>query len=384
MLPDWPGALRQPRTRELWWRGVPGPVRAEAWRRAIGNELGLTPQTYAAARARAAAVPPFAASASSASHGDAHSSNGNGDRPTREQAWLRAIPRDAARALPGLGHFGVGQPLHAALVDLLSAYAFYRADVGHAAPTAAPAALLLLTLGAGAGAGPAAAFVALANLLNRPLPLAFATGDAAGMARAYDMVGEGLRVARPKLHARLFGRAEAGGLGVEPAELLEPMLRSLFLHRCGEAPAATRRPPPGSASSMPASRPSPQLASPRPPPSSSPSPSSAGPRTPPATLSTGLPLALVQRLWDIFLFDGDAGLARCAVGALAAAERALYGSRDEVRRVLGWRGAGFGVGFGDAGEGEEEEERVEAFVGVVREVGRRRREKGEGATREGR
>ena len=369
MLPDWERAVRAPRTRELWWRGVPDRARGEAWTRAIGNELGLTPQTFAAARARAAAVAPYAAPPS---HGDA---GAEAEKPSPEQSWLRAIPRDAARTLPALGLFQPAQPLHRPLVDLLAAYAFYRADVGHAPSTCAPAALLLL-----AGASPPAAFVALANLLNRPVPLAFATRDAAGMARACERVGAGLRAARPRLHARLFGRVEEGGLGMGLGECLEPMLATLFLHRCGEVPPS-RRPPPSSASPHPPSTrpPPPSALSPPPPPpptSSSPPPSSSSPSAP---ASTGLPLPLAQRLWDILLFDGDAGLVRCAVGVLAAAERALYGSREEVLRVLGWRGAGFAVGFGGAGAGQEEEEekeeeRVEAFVGVVREVGRRRRE----------
>lgn len=340
MLPDWNSATRDPRTRELWWRGIPTRARPEVWKRAIGNDLGLTPTTYEKALARAKTV-----------EGNMSSSHASNEAAfAKETVWLRAIRRDVRHTLPDLHLFQTGQPLHAPLLDLLSAYALYRADVGYVFGSHLPAALLVLTMPCAADA-----FVALANLLNRPLPLAFLTGDAAGTTRTYELVLRLLLVKRPKLHARLFGEVEEGGLGLRPAEVLEPMVRTMFLNGCcAEQRVATPPVRDGSATSLQAS---------------STVTNSAG--QPPSFSSHGVSLALVQRLWDVIVFDGDAAMIRACVGVLAAEESALYGSREEVLAVLGWNArVGLGEGGGVAVGAGGEEEAVEGIMGVMRGVGK--------------
>ncbi|KAL8740596.1 MAG: hypothetical protein Q9190_006726, partial [Brigantiaea leucoxantha] len=120
VLPNWDQVVREPRTRELWWRGVAPRSRAKVWQRAIGNDLALTETTYVKALQRAK---------------DAESriarSRGN-DEPPREKAWFDAIRRDVKATFPELRVFEPdGGPLHGDLVDVLMAYSMYRADVGY-------------------------------------------------------------------------------------------------------------------------------------------------------------------------------------------------------------------------------------------------------------
>ena len=118
VLPNWSQAVREPRTRELWWRGIASRSRAEVWRRAIGNELALTEATYARALQRARDILK-----------DVENSN---DEPIRkEKIWFDAIQRDVEVTFPDLKLFQVGRPLHSSLVDILMAYTMYRADVGY-------------------------------------------------------------------------------------------------------------------------------------------------------------------------------------------------------------------------------------------------------------
>ncbi|MCJ1442314.1 MAG: hypothetical protein MMC23_002807 [Stictis urceolatum] len=351
VLPHWDFAVREPRTRELWWRGIPASVRPEAWKRAVGNALELTPSTFEKARARAKSVEASVALPSKHSQ----------DMP-REVAWLKAIRRDVESTFPQLALFQPGQPRHADLLDVLQAYAFYRADVGYVYGTHLPAGLLLLTLG-----DPGDAFVALANFLNRPLPLAFLTGDPAGTSRSYELVLRLLGQKREGLTRRLFGTEDEGGLGLSAEEVLEPALRLGFLGGCCEAEL-----------------PSSSLDNPNP--NGGGAGAATGGSVERRTLasdftgsgsSKGLSLPLALRLWDIIVFDGDAAMVRCAVGLLAAKEAALYGSREEVLDILGWGGSlGLGraesegkeVGEADLEDGYGEE--VERVVQVVRDVGK--------------
>jgi len=74
----------------------------------------------------------------------------------------------------------------------------------------------------------------------------------------------------------------------------------------------------------------------------------------------GLGIDIAARVWDVTVFDGDAAVIRTAVAVLGSLEGKLYGGNDEVLHVLGWRG---GKTRWDVG-GEE------AFMAHVREVGK--------------
>lgn len=77
---------------------------------------------------------------------------------------------------------------------------------------------------------------------------------------------------------------------------------------------------------------------------------------------SGLGLETAARVWDVMVFDGDGVIIRTAAAVLGALEGKLYGSREEVLGVLGWRG---GV---DSGAWEINNE--EGFMTKVRAAGK--------------
>ena len=120
ILPRWGQAVRERRTRDLWWRGVAPRSRGAVWARAIGNELGLTEASYEAALGRARDV-------------SARVRTGRGaGEDARCAAWFETIRRDVEeRTWKDLRIFQDGAPLHQSLMDVLSAYAMYRSDIGY-------------------------------------------------------------------------------------------------------------------------------------------------------------------------------------------------------------------------------------------------------------
>lgn len=290
VLPNWNQVVREPRTRELWWRGVAPKSRAQVWQKAIGNDLALTEVTYKKALQRAKDV-------------EAQLAKPGKEELNKQKAWFDAIQRDVRVTFPELKIFQASGPLHVDLVDVLMAYSMYRSDVGYSHGTHLIAALLSLTL-----PDPSSVFLTLCNLLNRPLPLAFLTGDPSATAKAYSLTDALLSHKFPRLHSHLFDPAPAG-VGLTAHEVLEPMIRTLFL----------------------------------------------GP-------GNGVGLETAARVWDVMVFDGDGVMIRTAVAVLGALEGKLYGSKEEVLGVLGWRG-GIGKGVWNVG-GEE------SFMALVRHAGK--------------
>ena len=309
VLPNWDQVIREPRTRELWWRGISPRSRAQVWQRAIGNDLALTEVTYEKALQRAKTIEAEIAR------------DRGGEHHRKEKAWFYAIYRDVKHTFPELNIFQSGAPFHDGLVEVLMAYSMYRSDIGYCHGTHLIAAFFSLTM-----ATPCQTFLALSNLLNRPLPLAFLTGDLAGTRKAYDLTLSLLRKKYPRLHSHLFSSRSATvspsptndtatmtdlssqPLNLPPSSVLEPMMRTLFL----------------------------------------------GP-------GNGLGIDIAARVWDVMVFDGDAAVIRTAVAVLGALEGKLYGSKEEVLGVLSWRG-NIGQALGDE----------EAFITRVRKVGKER------------
>lgn len=271
VLPNWDTTVREPRTRELWWRGVTGRMRGQVWSKAIGNELSLSEASYAAALGRAKKL-----------QNEIKGMGPEEQEKRQENAWFAAIERDAPAVSPELGIFKSQGPLNAPLKDVLAAYAMYRSDVGYVYGTHLIAGLLVLNM------QPADAFVALANLLNRPLALGFLVGDENAMSRAYEMVKSILSQKFPKLHKHLTDAK----LGLRDQEWLAPMLQTLFCER--------------------------------------------------------MQLDTVSRIWDLYVFEEDRALIRTAVGALGILESKLYGSREEVLAILGWNAQKWDLGADDA------------------------------------
>ncbi|KAI9890008.1 MAG: hypothetical protein M1814_004524 [Vezdaea aestivalis] len=292
VLPNWYQSVSEPRTRELWWRGIASQSRGEVWSRALGNELSLTDASYLTALKRARNISQDIEDNKAQGIADA--------RISREGAWFAAIRRDAETAWPKTGLFGESKPLGNHLVDVCMAYAAYRSDVGYIYGTHLIAALLLLNM------SPEQAFSSLANLLNRPLPLSFLTGEHNGIARTYSITLSMVEYKYPRLHCHLFST-----LKLSPEEVLEPLFRTLFCAGTGG--------------------------------------------------TVGLEEA--SRLWDIMVFEGDKAAIRGAVGVLGALERRILGrDESEVRALLGW-------GWEGPDEIRKPEE-VEHFISAVREAGK--------------
>lgn len=307
VLPNWETSIRTSETKQLWWRGIPSALRGQVWQKAIGNDLHLTSKTYDAALKRARATE-RKLSTTEASFRERH---GHMSEATLQRRSLANMHRDIATTLPALALFQTGRPLHQALMDILMAYAAYRFDTGYVRGTASMAALILLQFSPSpvvATAAPPTAtatamatttvFIALANFLNRPLPLSFCLDDTASKSRFHARLLASLAAKMPRLHAHLT--SPSTGLRVD--EWADPLVQSAF-SGCGL-----------------------------------------------------LALAEMERVWDVLVFEGDAVCVDVCVGVLRRVEGRLYGARDEVKAVLGWDACG-----GLTDEAAEVEVKVERF-----------------------
>ncbi|EGR51039.1 uncharacterized protein TRIREDRAFT_75146 [Trichoderma reesei QM6a] len=266
ILPRWNQAIREKATRELWWKGVAPRSRRVVWAKAIGNELGLTEASFKAALTRSEELEQRVKT----DRGDAED--------MRRVKWFEQIRKDVAeKTWRELRIFEVTGPLHQGLVDVLRAYAMYRNDIGYVSGCNTIAALLLLNL-----PNPESTFIALANVLNRPLPLSFYTFDRGAQASAYHLVLESLKVKSPSLYDHLTKTVR----GVQLDHYLATIFTNLF--------------------------------------------------------TAHLAIDEAARLWDVYVFEGDTLLVRAAVAILLSREMDLLGSKtaDEVMAVLSKTSAG--------------------------------------------
>lgn len=262
IIPRWNEAIHERRTRDLWWKGIAPRSRGLVWPRAIGNDLGLTKTSFEAALNRAREV-------------EQRVKTGHGTpEDMRAVNWFSEISRDVReRTWPDLRIFQPGGPLHQSLLDVLRAYAMYRSDIGYVPGCNTIAALLLLNLPT-----PTDAFISLANVLNRGLPVSFFSHDVGGKTSAYNLLLQNLAQKSPTLHEHLTTKIPSGS---DLDRYLNPIFTGLF----------TRH----------------------------------------------LALDEVTRLWDVYVFEGDALLIRAGVAYLLQKEMALLGTKTvaEVREVLG-------------------------------------------------
>ncbi|ERS95670.1 hypothetical protein HMPREF1624_07744 [Sporothrix schenckii ATCC 58251] len=251
IIPRWSVAIRERRTRDLWWRGVAPRSRGAVWSRAIGNELGLTEASFHAALSRAYEVEVRAKTENSI----------EGDE--QYLACFETIRKDVQEhTWRDLKIFQAGAPLHQGLMDVLMAYSMYRSDIGYVTGCNTIAALLLLNL-----PGPASAFVALANLLNRPLPLSFYAADLGAKASAYNLMLQTLAQKSPVLYDHITNMPD-----YDPDLCLNSVFTSLF--------------------------------------------------------TSHLALDQAARLFDVYVFEGDTILVRAGVALLMEREAALLGTQD--------------------------------------------------------
>ncbi|EPE04178.1 tbc1 domain family member 14 [Ophiostoma piceae UAMH 11346] len=264
ILPRWNDAIRERRTRDLWWRGIAPRIRGAVWTRAIGNELGLTEASFDAALSRAHEVEARAKAGTAVEGDEQHVAN---------FASIRLDVQD--RTWRDLKIFQAGAPLHQGLMDVLMAYSMYRSDIGYVTGCNTVAALLLLNL-----PGPASAFVALANLLNRPLPLSFYASDPGAKSSAYNLLLQTLSSKAPALFYHITNMPSHETQEFGPDYYLNDVFTSLFTGQ--------------------------------------------------------LALDQAARLFDAYVFEGDALLVRAGVAFLIERESVLLGTKsvDEVRRAV--------------------------------------------------
>uniref|UniRef100_A0A8C4TSZ8 TBC1 domain family member 12 n=1 Tax=Falco tinnunculus TaxID=100819 RepID=A0A8C4TSZ8_FALTI len=162
ILPNWEGVRATRRVRELWWQGLPPSVRGKVWSLAVGNELNITPELYEIFLSRAKER--WKSFSETSSENDAEDA---GASVADREASLELIKLDISRTFPSLYIFQKGGPYHDLLHSVLGAYTCYRPDVGYVQGMSFIAAVLILNL------EEADAFIAFANLLNKPCQLAF-------------------------------------------------------------------------------------------------------------------------------------------------------------------------------------------------------------------
>ncbi|KAI1329246.1 hypothetical protein F5Y16DRAFT_397708 [Xylariaceae sp. FL0255] len=260
VLERWDAAIHESRTRDLLWKGVAPRLRGAVWSRATGNQLGLTETSFEVALSRARDV-------------EERVKNGNATaEDERRVAWFSRIQADVEeRTWRDLKIFQAGAPLHQSVVDVLRAYAMYRSDIGYVNGCNTIAALLLLNLD-----NPAPAFIALANILNRPLPLSFYSGDQGARSSVYDLVRRLLAVKSPALHKHLAGET------LSP--VFDMFLDNIFMTLCTQH----------------------------------------------------LSLDDCSRVWDVYVFEGDEILIRTSAAFLLEREMSLLSSQtsNEVQSIL--------------------------------------------------
>ncbi|KAM6909007.1 TBC1 domain family member 14-like [Xenentodon cancila] len=187
ILPNWSTMCTSRRVRDLWWQGIPPSVRGKVWSLAVGNELNITHELYNICLARAKEK----WKTTSAPTTDTETEGGAGEQSfilnlvkasfpcnlkprlsddsgsSDRESSLELIKLDISRTFPQLCIFQQGGPYHDVLHSILGAYTCYRPDVGYVQGMSFIAAVLILNLDT------ADAFIAFANLLNKPCQMAF-------------------------------------------------------------------------------------------------------------------------------------------------------------------------------------------------------------------
>ncbi|KAM9462288.1 TBC1 domain family member 12 isoform 2-T2 [Clarias gariepinus] len=163
VLPNWDSMRGTRRVKDLWWQGLPPNVRGKVWSLAIGNELNITSELYEIFLSRAKERWRSFKEMGSDIEAEADSGASLADR----ESSLDLIKLDISRTFPSLFIFQKGGPYHDLLHSVLGAYTCYRPDVGYVQGMSFIAAVLILNL------EEADAFIAFANLLNKPCQMAF-------------------------------------------------------------------------------------------------------------------------------------------------------------------------------------------------------------------
>ncbi|XP_023337041.1 TBC1 domain family member 12 [Eurytemora carolleeae] len=169
ILPNWSTSWQSKRTQNLWWKGLPPPVRGRVWKLALDNQLNLTPQLYSILVTRARDQIQFWEKQGGRAE-ESPSRKPWPSSPCREET-LELISMDVSRTFPQLCIFQKGGPYYSLLHNVLGAYVCYRPDLGYVQGMSFIAAILILNL------EEEDAFILFANLVNRPPLSSFFTMD---------------------------------------------------------------------------------------------------------------------------------------------------------------------------------------------------------------
>lgn len=216
ILPHFATAVKDPRTKHLWWSGLPNRVRGNIWSICIGNTLSVDETTFKIALRKSQET--------EANLKRWSSSDSDADEATSQLLTLESynlLNASVRHTFPDLKIFQSGGPLHESLIDVLKAYLYYRQDVmvSYIEGVNYIAGLLLLYLPA------SQTFITMVNVLNRALPLALYTRDEPVLGRFVAVFLSRLGQRLPSLNRHLHEV-----LHLSPLTYLEPMLIS-FLAR---------------------------------------------------------------------------------------------------------------------------------------------------------
>ncbi|CCG80814.1 Putative uncharacterized protein [Taphrina deformans PYCC 5710] len=210
ILPHFASAVKDPRTKQLWWNGLPNRVRGEVWYTCVGNTLSVTAETFKLATEKSLQTEKILKTR--------QEDEDDPDQLLTLESY-ELLDKSVAQTFIELRIFQKGGPLHESLVQVLKAYLYYRQDVmvSYVEGVNSIAGLLLMYL------SPLQTFVTLVNVLNRSLPLALYTRDEPVLNRFVAVFITKLSERLPLLHRHLHS-----DLGIAPLSYLEPMLLSLL------------------------------------------------------------------------------------------------------------------------------------------------------------
>ncbi|KAH8046095.1 hypothetical protein JL720_16473 [Aureococcus anophagefferens] len=199
--------------------GVPAAARAAAWRELfLKDRLHITRDLYGILKDKARAAMRRA---------EREAPDDDGDEGAREsvafhgrEKSLELLALDVPRTLARFGNQNAGSPgeLGDALTEVLRAYVRHRPDVGYVQGMSYLAAVLVLAL----KGDPFDAFVALANMLQRPFFFDFCRLDSRDVKARVGVFDDVFDAARPALRRRF------AGLGLDSGVFLLDWALTLF------------------------------------------------------------------------------------------------------------------------------------------------------------
>lgn len=296
VLPHFEKALEDPRTRKLWWRGIPAKYRALVWKACAGNTLGINKSTFADSLSRAKSlIKACEATRGGQQQQDFKPSETKGeDGFTLEQQTnlydqFMKLKADIAFTCFDLKVFDTkSEDVHNSMVDVLQAFAIYRSDIGYQQGLCHIAAVLCLVLD-----NKLDAFTALCNMLNNSLIEAlylqgkssevhYKNDGPSKLDSFYKSFLESLDTNMPSLYKHFKN------IGLAPQTYLDPILRAMLANRC--------------------------------------------------KINNSSSLNSIFRIWDIMFLEGDDVLCHFVLAALQKFEHKLYTKNaQEVQKVLvGW------------------------------------------------